>query len=610
MNGSVMRRFCALWVLLFLMHGLVFSQYLRPKYVVARFMSDEENYEDDLFLEKISTIASASLNKAREIEVYERNFVRKYPVQYFLKVIASNKYYIWKGSFHYSHIDPQKEIMYFQYQMNYAPKTDLILGNVSTGAITNFYRIQTQSVFPAETIGVPYAEVGYKKGMPLEKEDQKKYIEAARITLRVHLRMNTMAAEDVAWKEILNATYYAQFHLFPMRAQVLSFSPVGKEGATASIPGLDDYHFSPYHTFYVYLLKEHKDETGTFERIELLETLVTSGKKDTFIRNKPNHKIEEALQKGETVWCSPLKLQYASVPKEAPPTIAVNFRAPGYTIEPMTMAILSTRLNMDVLNVRGKYLTLLDRDSRYAIKWTQRDNKADAKIQIDQQSVAQFKSLGCRYILDAEIKTLRYSLYFSDYIFYADYILRLIDTETGEVISEVVNNYSKSWWHIKLSTAPIDGAEFDMIQAAPKDRDKEKIIYDLGLKYLEFNIREVINKALPAKIKVNEITEAQKGKAKQLFISGNFNEQITKDDYHVCIQKEVEVEGKMETRWEQIGRIDIASAVGDGLALARVKKGEEEIYAAFQKGEKLYCFDRPEWLIDGNYKWQLKKAGF
>ncbi len=610
MNGSVMRKFCALWVLLLLMNGLVFSQYLKPKHVVARFTSEEENYEDDLFLEKLAYIASSSLDASRDIEIYQRNFVRKYPVQYFLKVIASNKYYIWKGSFHYSHIDPQKEIMYFQYQMNYAPKTDLILGNVSTGAITNFYRIQTQSVFPPETIGVPYTEIGYKKGMSLEKEDQKKYIEAAKISLRVHLRMNTIAAEKVAWKEMQNAAYYAQFHFFPIRAQVLNFSPVGKEGATASIPGLDDYDFSPYHAFYVYLLKEYKDETGTFERIELLETLVTGGKKGTFLRDKPNHKIEEALQKGETVWCSPLKLQYTSVPKEAPPTIAVNLRAPGYTIEPMTMAILSTRLNMDVLDVRGKYLTLLDRKNRHDIQWTQRDNKKDSKIQIDQQYVAQFKSLGCRYVLDAEIKTLRYSLHNGSYIFYADYILRLIDTETGEVVSEVVNKYSKTWWHIKLSTAPIDGAEFDMIQAATKDRDKEKIIYDLGLKYLEFNIREIINKALPAKIKVNEITEAQKGKAKQLFISGNFNERITKDDYHVCIQKEVAVDGKMETRWEQIGRIDIASSIGDGLALARVKKGEAEIYAAFQKGEKLYCFDRPELLIDGDYKWQLKKAGF
>jgi hypothetical protein len=70
------------------------------------------------------------------------------------------------------------------------------------------------------------------------------------------------------------------------------------------------------------------------------------------------------------------------------------------------------------------------------------------------------------------------------------------------------------------------------------------------------------------------------------------------------------VDGAMETRWEQIGRISIKSPVGDGLALAKVKQGEKEIYAAFQKKEKLYCFDRPEWLIDRFYTRQLKKAGF
>ena len=73
------------------------------------------------------------------------------------------------------------------------------------------------------------------------------------------------------------------------------------------------------------------------------------------------------------------------------------------------------------------------------------------------------------------------------------------------------------------------------------------------------------------------------------------------------VEKEVHRERPVA---EHAADVVVATAVGDGLALARVKKGEEEIYTAFQKGEKLYCFDRPEWLIDGNYKWQLKKAGF
>jgi hypothetical protein len=601
-----MSRLIGLLVLMLLVKALCFAQQVKPKYVMSRFISAEEKLEEDPFLKKLGAITSNGLNRTPEMEVYDPLFARKHPVQYFIKTIPSYLHYIWNGSYHYGYQDSKQEVVFFDYRMNYSPKVDLILGDISTGAILNTYRIQTRSVFEPEPIAVPYDQLGLKKGMVIEAAEQAKYFKMAEpFLLKEANSRYIFQAERIAWKEFNEVANYVQWHLFPQRKQLVSFKPSGKDQAVASIPDLDAYHFSPYHTFYVYLVKEYKDETGTFERIELLETLVTTGKDGTFLRYKPNGKIEEALQKGETVWCSPLTLHYTSTLKEASPTIAVNLRAPGLSIEPKTMAILSTRLNLDVFNVRGKYLTLLDRQDRQAIQWEKKENQTDSKI--DEQYIAQFKSLGCRYILDAEIRTLRNKPYFNDYLFYADYILRLIDVESGEVISEVVNEYSKIWSHIK-ATDLIANLEYDIINAA-SSKVQEKFMKDLGLKYLEFNIREIINRSLPSKIKVNEVVEI-KGKAKSVFISGNFNEKFIKDDYHVCIQKEVEVDGKMETRWEQIGRIAITSAVGDGLALAKVKKGEEEIYAAFQKGEKLYCFDRPEWLIDGNYKWQLKKAGF
>jgi hypothetical protein len=600
-----MRRLIGLLVLMSFVKALGIAQQVKPKYVMSRFISEEEKLEEDPFLKRLPHIASDGLNRTLDLEVYEPNYVRRYPVQYFIKAIPSYKYHIWTGSYHYSHYEPKNELIYFTYQMNYSPKVDLILGDLSTSAILNTYQIQTQSVFEPEYIGLNYSDLGFKKGMTIEKEEEQKYLQMALPLLIERVNKSVLLAQKTAWKEFDSAANNVLWHFFPQRKQLLSFKPLGKEEAIASIPGFDAYHFSPNRIFYIYLLKEYKDNTGTFERIELLETLVTTGKDGTFLRYKPNRKIEEALQKGETVWCSPLTLHYTSTLKEAPPTIAVNLRAPGLSIEPKIMAMLSTRLNLDVFNVRGKYLTLLDRQDRQAIQWEKKENRTDSKI--DQQYLAQFKSLGCRYILDAEIRTLRHKEYFSDYLFYADYILRLIDVETAEVISEVVNEYSKIWTHIK-ATDLIANREYDIIHAAPS-KIQEKFMKDLGLKYLEFNIREIINRSLPSKIKVNEVVEI-KGKAKSVFISGNFNEKFIKDDYHVCIQKEVEVDGKMETRWEQIGRIAITSAIGDGLALAKVKKGEEEIYAAFQKGEKLYCFDRPEWLIDGNYKWQLKKAGF
>lgn len=601
-----MSRLIGLLALMLLVKALGFAQQEKPKYVISRFITEEEKLEEDPFLKKLGAITSNGLNRTPEMEVYEPLSIRKLPVQYFIKTIPSYLHYIWNGSYHFGYHDPKQEVVFFDYRMNYSPKVDLILGDISTGAILNTYRIQTRSVFQPEPIAVPYDQLGLKKGMSIESSEYPKYLKMAQpFLLKEANRRYMVQAEITAHKEFNEVAYYVQWHLFPQRKQLVSFKPSGKDQAIASIPDLDAYHFSPYHAFYVYLVKEYKDETGTFERLHFLEKLVTSGKKGVFYRDAPNNRIEEALQKGETVWCSPLRLHYTSTLKEAPPTIAVNLRAPGLSIEPKTMAMLSTRLNLDVFNVRGKYLTLLDRQDRQAIQWEKKENRADSKI--DQQYLAQFKSLGCRYILDAEIRTLRNKPYFNDYLFYADYILRLIDVETAEVISEVVNEYSKTWSHIK-ATDLIANLEYDIINAA-SSKVQEKFMNDLGLKYLEFNIREIINRSLPSKIKVNEVVEI-KGKAKSVFISGNFNEKFIKDDYHVCIQKEVEVDGKMETRWEQIGRIAITSAVGDGLALAKVKKGEEEIYAAFQKGEKLYCFDRPEWLIDGNYKWQLKKAGF
>ncbi len=301
------------------------------------------------------------------------------------------------------------------------------------------------------------------------------------------------------------------------------------------------------------------------------------------------------------MWCSPAQLKYVSTRKERPPSIAFNIRTSGIAIEPNVLNQLYQRLRTEALNVRGKQLIVLDREKIPGIKWQQNENKSN--FYLDKPFVEQFKSIGARYILDIEIQTADVGNFF----FTSKFVPRLIDVETGEILAESISEHENWWSNIK--TPGITYSEYlAIVQHKPEDRPD--YVRGLGFSYYKFNLREVLNRSIPSKIQVTELTEIEKEKAQQVFINGNFNEKTLNDDYHVCVQKEVVVDGAMETRWEQIGRISIKSPVGDGLALAKVKQGEKEIYAAFQKGEKLYCFDRPEWLIDRFYTRQLKKAGF
>jgi len=610
MDRPQLSKFACFWILMLAINTWVLAQQPKPSYVLKHIWG-REAYEDDPFLRKIPQYMLMALNNLAQVDVSSSYTHTTYPAQYYLEVIPSYLHHISNSYYGFYRLDPKERKMYFEYRMDYGPKITLILGDIVTGRVLDVHELKTTSKLESEIIGFSYDEIGYKAGGSLESVDIQKYTETTQPMMKQVLKVKTIKAEIVLRNELYQIASAVQLHFFPTRAKLLELKPMRRDTVTAEIEAIDGYQWNRFHTFYVYLLKEFKDSIDTYERIEPLANLTTTPKKNTFVRGyfpKPENNIIDALSQRQTVWYSPIRLKYQSYQHLIPPSVAFNIRTSGVDIDPNMMDKLYQSLKVQLLNVRGKNIVVLDREKVKAIQWQQQLNKSGSYL--DKPWVEQYKSIGARYILDVEIKSVKpeYKSDSRSFAFTCVYLLRFIDVETNEIVSEVRNEDVNTWSSIKIDNY-LPSLEYEMMYKL-KNKAQADFIQYLGLSYIKFNLREIINRTLPAKIVVRELTEVSKGKVKEIFISGNFNEKTEKDDYHVCIKKEIIVDGQMDIRWEQIGRIALETAVGDGLALARVKKGEAEIYAAFQKGEKLYCFDRPEWLIDGNYKWQLKKAGF
>lgn len=606
MDRPQLSRFAAFWMLMLTINTWGLAQQTKPSYVLAYLWGDGV-YENDPFLKEVKRYTLEALHGLDEVDVISPYTSSKYPAQYYLELKASYAYYGWNsGTHHMIQDDSTHKQMCFEYRMNYGPKITCTLGDLVTGRVLDIYELKFNSTFPAEKLWLNYIEIGHEKGQVFEAA---KRVEKLKAYLEISLDDVIMKAEKTLKNELSQAVYDIFFQFFPVMQQVLAFKSLRFDSVAVDVQGFEKYNLGLNKSIFVYRLKPFRDGVDKNERIDLLGEFYSTAKKGAFfngIFTGAKNNITAALNNKETLWCSPIRLKSTFRQAEPPPAIAFNVRTSGVTIDKLVMNQLYERLKAQILDARGKQLIILDRKKSAGIQELREENKSNSFL--DKASIAQFKSIGARYIFELEIQSAIPGNPAGNFSFNSRCVTRLIDVETNEIVAENVSDHG-TWWSHK-ATIPTEIMEFK-IMSAQSPETRLEFVKNMGLvSHLKFNVREVLNRAIPAKIEIFEVTEAEKDKAKQVLISGNFNERTMKDDYHVCVKKEINVDGIIQTRWETIGRVAITMPTGDGLALTKVKQGEKEIYAAFQKGVKLYCFDRPEWLIDGSFMHQLKAAGF
>ncbi|WP_353480846.1 hypothetical protein [Haliscomenobacter sp.] len=604
MDRSQLIRFYWFLILVLGLNVLALGQSVKPSYVL-KYLSD--TYENDPFLKEIKRYTLEALHNLDEVDVISPYTSSNYPAQYYLELKPSYAYYGWNGgTHHFIQDDTTRKRMCFEYRMNYGPKITCTLGDVVTGRVLDIYELKFYNTFPAERLCLDYIELGHEKGQVFEPA---KLVEKLKSYLNLFFDDRIMKAEKALKNELSHAVYDVFFQFFPVRQQVIAFKSLRFDSVSVDVQGFEKYNLGLNKSIFVYRLKPFREGIDMHERIELLGEFYTTAKKGSYfngIFTGAKNNITAALNNKETLWCSPIRLKSTFRQAEPPPAIAFNVRTSGVTIDKWVLNQLYDRLKAQILDARGKQLIILDRKKTAEIQEQRDENKSNSFL--DKASIEQFKSIGARYIFDVEIQSAIPGNPAGNFSFNSRCVTHLIDVETNEIVAESVSDHG-TWWSHK-ATIPTEIMEFK-IMSAQSPETRLEFVKNMGLvSHLKFNVREVLNRAIPAKIEIFEVTEVEKDKAKQVLISGNFNERTMKDDYHVCVKKEINVDGTIQTRWETIGRVAITTPTGDGLALTKVKQGEKEIYAAFQKGVKLYCFDRPEWLIDGRFMYQLKAAGF
>ena len=103
-----------------------------------------------------------------------------------------------------------------------------------------------------------------------------------------------------------------------------------------------------------------------------------------------------------------------------------------------------------------------------------------------------------------------------------------------------------------------------------------------------FNLNEILATAFNWSGQVKEIIESKKEKAKSVLISSQTPMEIFWK-YKVYEVQFEEVNGKKLEREVEIGEVSIRENRSKFLAVAKVKDGEKEIFAAMQSGKKLIC---------------------
>ncbi|WP_421798189.1 hypothetical protein [Haliscomenobacter sp.] len=557
---------------------------------------------------RINNRVVQSINKTKRAHVNFGGSTSESAAAYLLEIAPSYK--LGNYSFIYKkHVD-SIETVTFAYSTSYTMDATLMVTDISKGSLKSYHTLEAEST-GGKSYDLSYKSLGLKKGLRMTDSLQKVVVSKA----LPQVQGGFLAVQEGVFHDALNQlgdkAEDAPFYLFPVKLPIGSMVDSKKDKVEkVSLPGLAALGLDANKPIVAYEIVERKVGKTIHEQYKILATLSNkSSEKAGEVCKVDNGEktLFAAMQSGTKIWCSPFVPTVSNRYEEEIPGIALLFIAPKISREEWEKCYI--KLRTDFIRARGTYYPLIDRTRLDLMQREKNLQKADAFV--DKAAIQQFKSIGAGYLLEVKLNDMLidYSPVQKAYKFKADFVTRLIHVSTSEVLAEVANTFADDW--SVPSTMTITPDEHDLqyraIAAAP---DYKVAIQRFGLENFAFNLREVLNRAIPQKIEVLELLEEKKENAESLLIAGNFNASARHDDFFICRKKTVDVDGEQLVRMEQLGIVSIKSATGDGLAITKVKKGEKEIYKAIKAGDKLFCIDKPEWFIDGQYTRQLKAAGF
>ncbi len=487
----------------------------------------------------------------------------------------------------------------------------MMVTNISNGTIHSSYNLDGEAGVDEE-FTLPFKDLGWSKKKPMTDSLRNQLTVKARTLLEAKFGPVRLKAFNAMVVNIGASGANLPFQLFPFRMPFKEVLTTKKDRAVlVAIPGLIELGFPVERGVAIYEILERKVDGVTYEQAKYLGTAIYQIDKKTkaaeFEVSKGGEEILTAVNSGKQLWYAPFSPFVKNKYPAEKPGIALQMSASDLNAQ--QWADLYYKLRVASMAVRGGYNPIVDRGKNALIQKEREIQKGEAFI--DKATVEQFKAVGAGYILDIQFIEFKdvFDQSTQNFNFEVKYVIRLIQVETSEVLAEVSSAFDQSWSRpLPAFKSERNGQEYYQMSAAGKNY--KPLLRTIGLNYFKFNLREVFNRALPLKIDVIEITEEKKDKAERILVAGNFNASVTNDDYYICRKKMTQVGGEELIRIEQIGVGDIDGTVGTGMAIIKLKKGEKEVFQAMKSGEKLYCFDKPEWFIDGQYTRQLKAAGF
>ncbi|WP_421798188.1 hypothetical protein [Haliscomenobacter sp.] len=583
-----------------------FAQETKQMQVLKWIQTDETLLSVEL--EKVANSIITRFNQSKIAQISSNKIPSNLPPNYLLEMKPSTSA---AEGFAFRKVVDSTQTIWFDYTAISRSSVGLLVTNISNGTLHSNYNLNGEASVDQE-FTLRFQDLGWNKGTAMTDSLKKQITSKAKILLGSKFGPVRAKAFDAM---LVNIGVYAAnlpFQIFPFRMPFKEVLTTKKDRAVlVAISGLIELGFPLERGVVIYEILERKVDGITYEQAKYLGTAIHQINKKTkaaeFEVSKGGEEILSALNSGKQLWYAPFSPFVKNKYPDARPGIALQMAAADLT--PRQWSDLYYKLRVSSLAVRGGYNPIVDRGKNALIQKEREIQKGDAYI--DKANIEQFKAVGAGYIIDIQFISFKDVFDQSTHIFRFEvkYVIRLIQVETSEVLAEVSSTFDQSWSHPMAAFSDRKDAQ-EYMQMSAAGNNYKPVLRTIGLNYLSFNLREVFNRALPLKIDVLEIIEEKKDKAERILVAGNFNAKVKDDDYYICRKKLTQVGGEELIRIEQIGVGDIDGTVGTGMAIIKLKKGEKEVFQAMKAGEKLYCFDKPEWFIDGQYTQQLKRAGF
>lgn len=332
---------------------------------------------------------------------------------------------------------------------------------------------------------------------------------------------------------------------------------------TVVIEGGKNYDLDKYTKMTFYSKKAVKNGDQTFYRlIPICNGFIKSVDGNTSIGrlNFGKKKMKKAMEKGLDIYANqgtmPLQLEEEKVFNKGLINIAVADVQIPATAKKYTPNIIQ-RLEYSIS--QREDFNLLARKTMGDIQQARLVQKGENMM--DKVTIDQYQMAGADILVTAEISEL---LKQGDNSIKGYYIINLYNVETGSLITTKKYNIERN------NVFNIEAEKVNIF------------------KYFNISAKPLLDELMPPLVKIIDIDNAKKGKAKNVIIAGDIPSSAY-GKYIVYLEKKYTVEGETLTRLIEVGEISLKQSEGGGIYLGKVKSGGKKIFTYMSKNEPLVC---------------------